>query len=104
MNRGDGGYHRSCYFDIPYHNFICAYDKIVSSALEDLYQADVRPESSPCHNLNTIDLQGNPSDSESLKNANASEARALVFLAHSHRPSRVSPRLHNLLAKSLKQL
>ena len=38
----------------------------------------------------TTGLQGNPSDSDSLQKANASQARALVFLAHSHRPSRVS--------------
>ena len=34
--------------------------------------------------------QGKPSDAASLQKASASQARALVFLAHAHRPHRVS--------------
>lgn len=46
--------------------------------------------SNPVFMLDVPCLQGNPSDADSLQKANASEARALVFLAHAHRPSRVN--------------
>jgi len=44
-------------------------------------------------------VQGIPSDAASLRQANASQARALVFLAHPHRPYRV----HHLLTTAIPQ-